>query len=57
MRLIGIVLGTFGALAAHAAETFDIGLASDGTRIDAIFVQGASAPKVPSTMPMSRMPR
>lgn len=42
MRLIGIVLGTFGALAAHAAETFDIGLASDGTRIDAIFVQGAS---------------
>lgn len=39
--LCGIVLGVC-APAAHAAETFDIGLASDGTRIDAVSVQGAT---------------
>jgi hypothetical protein len=42
MRLLGLLLGTCSALAAHAAETFDIGIASDGTRIDAVLVQGAS---------------
>jgi len=42
MQLLGILLGACGALTAGGAESFDIGLASDGTRIDAVFVQGAS---------------
>src|SRR5690606_10930673 len=42
VSLLGILLGACGALAASAAETFDIGLASDGTRIDAVMVSASS---------------
>ena len=42
MPLLGILLGACGALTADAAETFDVGRASDGTRIDAVLVEGAS---------------
>ena len=41
-RLLGVLLGACSVLTTQAAETFDIGLASDGTRIDAVFVEGGS---------------
>ncbi|HEU4617448.1 MAG TPA: glycoside hydrolase family 88 protein [Gammaproteobacteria bacterium] len=42
MRLLGLLLMTCAALAARAAETFDIGRTSNGARIDAAIVEGSS---------------
>jgi rhamnogalacturonyl hydrolase YesR len=42
MRLLAILLSACAALTAHAADTFDIGRGSNGTRIDAVLVEASS---------------